>query len=248
MRRKSRILLLIIGSVFLLVFALGQSHVKTVIIEAIEDSYVVTDLADAEDISGIRGQNFGALEFLKTWYAFGVLEDERLLSIDLIKFDLGALKGLEIESAFVQFFARQVNLTELARLVDVHLVRDPWSEADVTYDTRPAWDPVPIATSAIYGAGGWYSWNVTGSVISAVRTGEISFAAALRTAVEEAEEQVVFVSKDALDKAPRLMVTYEPGSSGLDWWWWIVVGGGAVALSGGTFYAGRFLRRRAVTA
>ena len=187
---------------------------KCLIIDAVEDTYVVTDLADDADPQGFRKQNYGGLEFLKTWYAWGVVQDERLLSIDLIKFDLGELQGLDIESISLQMFARQTNLTEAARLVDVHLVNGQWLESEVTFETRPSWDNVPVATAAIYGAGGWYIWNITGSATSAVRRGQISYAVALRSATQENEEQVLFVSKEALDKAPRMLVTYStsPGT------------------------------------
>ena len=221
---------------------LGQSSLKILIIDASEDTYVVTDLASAEDPQGFRKQNYGSLEFLKTWYAWGVLQDERLLSVDLIKFDLSELQGRDIESISLQMFARQTNLTEQARLVDVHLVNGQWSEAEVTYETRPSWNNVPVATAAIYGAGGWYTWNITGSATAAERLGEISYAVALRSATQQNEEQVLFVSKEALDKAPRMLVTYStsPGSGigSVDWWWWLVIVGVVVVLVLGAFTIG----------
>ena len=167
MRSKLRYFLLVFGAVVLLLSALGQGTVKTVIIDSIEDTYVVTNLADPENLQGLQGNNYGNLDFLKTWYAFGVVGDERIISVDLVKFDLDEIKDKEIESAFIQLFARQADLTDNIRLVDVHLVRDPWSEAGVTYDTRPAWDRTPIATTAIYGGGGvdltgWRCWDGRG--------------------------------------------------------------------------------------
>ena len=214
--------------------ALAPSPVKSPVIDAVEDTYVLTDLADDTDPQGFRKQNYGGLEFLKTWYAWGVLQDEQLLSVDLVKFNLSELKDLDIESVSLQLFARQTNLTETARLVDVHIVNGQWSEAEVTYDSRPQWDNVPVATAAVYGAGGWYSWNVTGSTTAAVRRGDISYAVALRSATQQNEEQVLFVSKEALDKAPRMLVTYNTqsgsGIASVDWWWWLIIGGAVVVL------------------
>ena len=242
MKRKLRNLLLVIVVGLFSITALGQSSVKSLILNATEDTYIVTDLASEDDPQGFRQQNYGALEFLKTWYAWGVVQDERLLSIDLVKFDLTRLKDLEIESASLQLFSRQANLTQAARLVDVHLVQGGWLEADVTYDSRPPWDPVPVATAAVYGAGGWYSWNVTGSTIAAMRSGELSLAIALRSATQQNEEQVLFVSKEAVDKAPRLLLTYNSqpssGLSGVDWWWWAIIGGIVVVLVAGAFVVG----------
>ena len=101
----------------------------------------------------------------------------------------------------------------------------------MTFNTRPAWDQAPIATAAVYGAGGWYSWNVTGTVAAGARRGGVSYAVALRSADEENEEQVLFVSREGLERAPRLLVTYnespESGIAAIVWWWWLVAGGGA---------------------
>jgi hypothetical protein len=242
--RKS-LLVLAVGLVSLGV--LGQASVKSLVVEAVEDTYVVTDLASQEDPQGFRQQNYGSLEFLKTWYAWGVLGDERLLSIDLVKFDLTKLKGLDVESVSLQLFARQTNLTQPARLVDVHLINGKWTEKEVNYDTRPQWDNTPVATSAIYGAGGWYSWNVTGVTASAVARGELSFAVALRSATQQNEEQVLFVAKEALDKGPRMLVTYNSrpssGVGSVDWWWWLIIGGGVAVLLVGAFTVGMGRRR-----
>ena len=109
---RNLILVLLVGLASLT--ALGQSSVKSMILNATEDTYVVTDLADQADPQGFRKQNYGSLEFLKTWYAWGVVGSERLLSIDMVKFDLSKLEGLDIESTSLQLFARQTNLTEPA--------------------------------------------------------------------------------------------------------------------------------------
>ena len=51
--------------------------------------------------------------------------------------------------------------------------------------------------------------------------GEVSYAIALRSASEENEEQVLFVSREGLDRAPRLLVTYnvspESGIAAIIW-------------------------------
>ena len=69
MIRMLRNQLLVIGVGVFAFTALGQSQVKSIIIDATEDTYIVTDLADDEDPQGFRSQNYGSLEFLKTWYA-----------------------------------------------------------------------------------------------------------------------------------------------------------------------------------
>ena len=51
--------------------------------------------------------------------------------------------------------------------------------------------------------------------------GEVSYAIAHRSASEENEEQVLFVSREGLDRAPRLLVTYnvspESGIAAIMW-------------------------------
>ena len=125
---KLRNLALLLGLAIFAVSAMGQTPLKTLLIEASGDAYVVTDLASEEDPQNFRDTNYGSLDFLKTWYAWGVIEDERLLSVNLVKFDLQELAGLDIESVGLQLFARQADLTEAARLVDIHLVQDQSAE------------------------------------------------------------------------------------------------------------------------
>ena len=62
--------LLVVAVALLMFGALGQANIKTIIIDATEDAYVVTDIADTEDAQGFRENNYGDLEFLKTWYAW----------------------------------------------------------------------------------------------------------------------------------------------------------------------------------
>ena len=164
---KLRIAALFVVLTALAMVFMGQTPLKTLIINSSGDSYVVTDIADDADPQGFRDTNYGSLEFLKTWYAWGVIADERLLSIDLVMFDLTELEDLDIESVSLQLFARQVTLTEAARLVDIHLVQDPWNEDTVTFNTRPAWDQPLVATAASAAAGEWYASHVAGASTAA---------------------------------------------------------------------------------
>ena len=239
---KLRNLALLLGLAIFAVSAMGQTNLKTLIIQASEDAYVVTDLASEEDPQNLRGTNYGSLEFLKAWYAWGVIDEEKLLSVNMVKFDLTELKDVEIESVVLQLFARQADLTESARLVDINLIQTPWSEGQVTFDTRPNWDRSPVATAAIYGAGGWYSWNVSGTASAGARRGEVSYSILLRNVSEENEEQVLFVSREGGERGPRLLVTYTPGPENaimaIDWWWWVAVGAGVVALMAAAYVLG----------
>ena len=189
-------------------------------------------------------ENFGQLEFVRLWYNTLAPEDAQLLSVGLLKFDLEPLKDLDVESVSLQGYALRSDLADV-RLVDVALVQDDWSETDVTYATRPAWSPNPIATVAVFGPDRWYSWDVTGAVTGAVvRSSEspsVSFVLGMRRTIEEdLEEQVVFTSREAGQNTPRLLVTFEEDST-VAWWVW-VVGIGAAALL--AFGIGMLVARR----
>ena len=64
--KKLRNLALLLGLALFAFASMGQSTLKTVIIEASGDAYLVTDLASEEDPQGFRDTNYGSLEFLKT--------------------------------------------------------------------------------------------------------------------------------------------------------------------------------------
>lgn len=237
-------LLIIVGiSLFL---ALGATPpVKSVILEAVEDAYVVTDAAATEDPEGLRDQNFGSLDFVRTWYASKVREEEQIIAVSLVKFDLTPIMDKEVQSATLQLFALRADLSEPARLVDVHMVDGHWTEQEVTYNLRPPWAVNPVATSVIYGDGVWYSWDVSGSVERKRKEGGLSYALGLRVVEEEKEESVAFVTKEAGRNAPRLIVTYSGSSAIFPVYVWIgaIVAAAVVALGIGWFLS-RWLARR----
>ncbi|MEE9202005.1 MAG: DNRLRE domain-containing protein [Dehalococcoidia bacterium] len=218
----------------------AQGPVEGIVLEAVEDAYVVSDNAVPEDPEGLRDQNFGSLDFVKSWYAWKVIEEEQVVSIGLLKFDLGPVKERELTSAHLQVFALRADLAQVVRLVDVHLVDGQWSEAQVTYNTRPAWGVNPIATSAVYGAGVWYSWDVTGSVVGKAKEGAVSYVVGLRGMEEEKEEQLVFAAREGGRNAPRLMVTYAAPTS-IPWYIWAAAIGVAAVFA---FLMGWWLARR----
>ena len=191
-------------------------------------------------------ENFGQLEFIRLWYNTLAPEDAQLLSVGLLKFDLEPLKDLKVESASLQGYALRADLAEAPRLVDVALVREDWSETDVTYTTRPAWDRTPFATVAVFGPNQWYSWDVTSAVTSAVsRSSEspsVSFVLGMRRTIQEdLEEQVVFISREAGQNVPRLLVTFEKDSTVVAWWMWVAEIGAAALLA---FGIGMLVARR----
>lgn len=245
---RAALLALLIGVVSLLLLscqALGvegeKTRIKSVVLEATEDVYLTTDAAATEDPQGLRDKNFGSQDFVKVWYAWKVVGEEKVVSIGLFKFDLGPIREREVLSAHLQLFALRADLASPARLVDVHLVNGAWSEQEVTFNSRPAWDVNPIATGVVYGAGVWYSWDVTGSLVGKAKEGVVSYAVGLRALEEKKEEQAVFAAREVGRNGPRLLVTYRVPPPSVPWYIW-AAGMGVVAVL--AFLVGWWLPRR----
>jgi len=213
----------------------------SVVLNATEDSYVVADVAAPDDPQALRDKNFGGLDFLKIWYANQVQAQEQIVSVGLVKFDLGSLGDREIRSAHLQLFAQRADLLQPVRLVDVSLAEGAWSQNDVTFKTLPTISNPPLASAAIYGANVWYSWDVTPAVVRKAKDGNVSYAIGLRTLETKGEEQVVFASSEAGRNSPRLLVTMAPAASAIPPWA-IAVGIAAAALI--AFAIGILLGRR----
>ena len=214
---------------------------KTIALDATADAYIVTNAAAPEDPEGLRDKNFGAQDFLKVWYAWKVQKDEQVIAVSLVKFDLAPLKDREVISAHLQLFATRTDLAQPVRLLDVQLVEGPWDEKEVTFNKRPPWGANAAATAAVYGAGLWYSWDVTSSVVQKAKEGTVSYALGLRTLEEKKEEQVVFSSRETGRNGPRLIVTYSAPPSSIPWYIWLIGIAVAAALA---FVVGWWLARR----
>ncbi|MBI4491327.1 MAG: DNRLRE domain-containing protein [Chloroflexi bacterium] len=205
--------------------------VQSLVLDDAEDAYVVADVATTDDPQGLRDKNFGNLDFIKIWYASQVQQQEQMVSIGLFKFDLAPLKDVEVKTAHLQLYALRADLAQPARLVDVSLAEGAWSEAEVTFNTVPQVGTPSLASAAVYGAGVWYSWDVTPSVVRKVRDGLVSYAAGLRTVENKREEQAVFASRKAGRNAPRLVVTYAPSVSPVPPYAWPAGIAGAAVLA-----------------
>ena len=231
--RLLMLMTVVLGAV--LAMGAGESPAKSVVLEAVDDAYVVTDVSSQEDPQGLRAQNFGKLQFVRVWYASQLQAQERVVSIGLVQFDLKPLEGRDVKSATLQLYADRVDIAQSPRMVDVSLVQAAWAEADVTFTKRPAWSPEAISTGAVFGANVWYSWDVTQSVIQQTPKGTTSYVLGLRTIEQRGEEQAVFASKESGRNAPRLIVTYAPEAESTPAWVWIaaIAGGVVVAFGGG---------------
>jgi hypothetical protein len=216
--------------------------VQSVVIPATGTAYVVTDASTSDDPQGLRDQNFSTQDFIKIWYAWDVQATEKVISIGLFNFDLSSVKNKDIKSATLQMYATRTDLTKAVRLVDVSLVDGTWDSKTVTYNTRPTWGGSAIATCAVYGAGVWYSWDVSASVAQKAKDGDISYVSGLNTMDDKSEEQVLFASKQVSATAPRLLVTYTSSTTSLvPWYIWVA---GIVIIAIIAFFVGWSVTRR----
>jgi hypothetical protein len=214
---------------------------QSTIIPSTGTSYVVTDASSGGDSGALEGKNFSDQDFINVWYQWDVQASEKDISVGLVQFDISSLKNKDIKSAMLQMYVTSDTLSEPARLVDISLVTDKWDAKTVTFNNKPNWSATGIASSVVYGAGVWSSWDVSASVISAAKSGTVSYAAGLDTMVDKSQEQVMYASNNVAASAPRLQVTYASTNSGFPIWFWIVV---IVVIAIIAFLAGWMITRR----
>jgi len=222
---------------------IGKGTLQSKILTSTGTAYVVSDTSTTDDPQGLRDQNYSTQDFLNIWYQWDVTGTEKAISVGMVKFDLSSLKGKDIKSATLQLNSTGATFVQnvAVRLVDVSLVDGTWDPKTVTFNTKPTWSSGSIATAAVYGAGVWYSWDVTPSVMTKAKDGEVSYVLGLDTMVDKSQEQVLFSSANVSATAPRLLVTYAASSSGLPMWVWIVV---VVVIAIIAFLVGLMISRR----
>lgn len=239
----------------------GASVTKSVVIDVSEDSYIVADLNDPADTYGYMDKNYGDLEFVKAWYLWNVVteevegevegemvtqevERERIVSIVYLKFDLSSIGDIEVQSAMLQLYTQSVVLLA-PRYVQAFLVSSDWAEAEITFNTAPAWGDTAIATAVVYQADQWYGWDMTQDVIreSETEAGQISLAVMLRDMTKASEEVVAFPSRESGENVSRLIITYTKPLAAIAWYWWLVGAVVVLALAGLAFYGGLRFKR-----
>jgi hypothetical protein len=242
----SLVLMLLVTSVmvtscsFLGIGASGTT--QSVVVPATGSAYVVTDANNSSDPQKLQTTNFSTQDFINIWYQWDVSATEKDISVGLVKFDLSSLKGKTIKSATLQMYVTSDTLSQAARLVDISLVTGTWDASKVTYKTKPTWATNSIASSVVYGAGIWSSWDVSGSVASAIKSGTVSYAAGLDTMEDKSQEQVLYASDNVAAAAPRLLVTYTSTTNAiLPWWVWVA---GIVVIAIIAFFVGGMIMRR----
>lgn len=221
----------------------ATAPLQSKIIPASGNAYILTDASTTDDPQGLRDKNFSTQDFINVWYQWDVTGTEQDITVGLVKFDTSSLKGKDIKSATLQMAATGVTFiqSQPIRLVDVSLVDGTFNESTVTWNTKPTWSD-PIAHSAVYAAGVWYSWDVSGSVVQKAKDGsEVAYAIGLYTMADKSQEQVLFASTQVAGAVPRLIVTYAASNNALfPMWVWIAV---IVVIAIIAFFAGLMITR-----
>ena len=191
-------------------FVDGQ-ETKSIKLLPTDDAYVVTNQNDPDDRDGLRALNTGELDFLKIWYVNNVTANqEKIISIGYIRFDLSDLNAENISSAELKMQSFLINKKNTIQPLDVFLVTsDDWSESKINFNNGPKFFSKVIDSTEISDTGKWYSWNVT-DVVKQNAESQISLAIIPRQFYNNNEEQFVFYSKDVAEKqnAPYLEIAY----------------------------------------
>ena len=199
-------------SLIILVIVAGMTsgfaqQAKMLELEPTDDAYVVSDLNDPTDKLGFRTLNTGNFKFLKVWYAWNVTgaQDNKIVSLAYLNFDLSALNPDQITSAKLKMYAQNTTLTGVSRLVDVHVANMiSWKESSLIYRDAPTFSANKTASVSVSDTG-WYEWDLTKTVKEKAGS-NITVVVLLQKLLNNREEQVVFTSKEADDRSlrPRL--------------------------------------------
>ena len=131
-----------------------------------DDAYVTADLNDSDDAQHYRDKITGDLEFLRTWYAWNVTENqEQIVSSPFLKFDLSEIESEKISNANLKLrILAGVTIDGLAPELELALVSDNnWNESELNYNNKPEHLPNNLVTSTMID-NHWYSWHIAGCI------------------------------------------------------------------------------------
>jgi hypothetical protein len=179
-----------------------------------DDAYVLADLSDPKDASGLMQTNTGNLEVIELISSWNVTENNNAyVTMGYLKFDLSKQNTYNLEKAELKVLTREVALSETPKnVVLLHVSNNNWKESDITYLKRPFFPTVISSSAEIATANTWYSWDVTNLVMQNPGS-ELSVALTFETGRDNTQDYVSFYSKEATDSlAPFLELTFVPES------------------------------------
>lgn len=119
-------------------------------------------MADAMVCSGYPTSTYGSLSYVRVGYysSFKAMQG-------LVRFDLSAIpSGTPISQAKLWLYVySSYDPQSASRFITVYRVTSPWTEGNVTWNTRPAWSSMYYGfTSIPHASYGWYWVDVTNLV------------------------------------------------------------------------------------
>lgn len=179
------------------------------------DAYVLADLADPADTSGLMQTNTGNLEAIELLSSWNVTENNNaFVAIGYLKFDLTDQNIYNLEKAELKMLTRDVALSETPKnVVLLYVPNNNWKESDITYIKRPSFSTTITSSAAIVAPNTWYIWDVTDLVMQNPAS-ELSVAITFEVAKDNTQDFVSFYSKEFPNKdySPYLTLYYSTDS------------------------------------
>ena len=195
---KSYLLFFILGviSSSLLLTSVYAQESNTVRLFPTDDTFVIADVNDPDDIKGLQKRSLGDLDVLTTWYSWNVSDETKIFSITYLKFDLNNISSDEIESATLLLYVNKTQIVErVSNFAIYSLNSTSWSEKDLSYDDNVA--PLErISDITAINEPGLYEWDITQYVINNADS-EIAIAANFDKIIDKTAEVITFISKDS---------------------------------------------------
>jgi len=161
-----------------------------------DDTFVIADINDPDDIKGLQEHVLGELDVFTTWYSWNVSDETKIFSMSYLKFDLTNISSNEIESATLLLYANKTQTVELAPNFAIYSLNSTsWSEKDLSYNDNVA--PLERISDIIaINDPGLYELDITPYVIDNADS-EIAIAGRFTNFVDKAAEVITFISKDS---------------------------------------------------
>lgn len=200
-----------------------------------DDAYVIADLNDKIDVSGLKQTNTGHDGFIHMISAWNITENQStIVSVAYLKFDLSEMTE-SIDSATLYMFAGNVELDNNPQNAALIFVEDDtWNESQITYLQRPFFSTTVDTTSLIFEPNRWYSWDIT-EVIKKNKDSQLSLAVTFETGKDFTSDLVTFYSKETAKKEniPYIEIKYSDQLPA-EYLQYIIIGiiiGGAIVFS-----------------
>lgn len=199
-----------ISGSFPLVFADG---LNTIQILPTDDTIVISDLNDPDDVQGFKKIISGDLNILPVTYSWNFNDTpQQLVSPAYLKFDLSGIDYGEIQSATLQLYAQEIK-TVSNTAVSVFSIDDIlWDESNLSFENVPLFNQTLSAVNVV--GPGWYEWDVT-QYVKDNADSTISLALMFDNLQDNQEELIIFVSKESQDSSltPILLIETQPSES-----------------------------------